>query len=219
MKINTNNYKNIWFTSDWHIGHNKEFLYGPRGCESRDEHVRLLIDGVNKLAGRDDLIIHMGDVSLTATSEELTSWFEEINCKNFWSITGNHDNNYARFLTEYKQKFENCTYRNLGPFKEAMFMEPSPVVGEKARRFSLTLCHYPLQIWNKSHHGSWSLCGHSHNSFEGSSWMNPVGKKFDCGVEAALEFDEKVLFSWEDVKAIMSTKQIFVGDHHNSKTS
>ena len=215
MKINTSDYGNIWFTSDWHIGHKRDFIWEPRGAKSRDDYVKQHILGINKLARPDDLIIHMGDVALTASTGEIGSWFNEIECKNFWSIKGNHDNNYLRFL-DTKPK---GNYRNLGPFLEITLIEPSLFKGDKARRTAVTLCHFPLQIWNKSHHGAWHLCGHSHNSFEESNWAFPEYKRFDCGVEAALEFDQKHMFSFNDVKAIMSTKCIYYGDHHNKETT
>lgn len=33
----------IWFTSDLHFGHNKSFLYEPRGFNSIEEHDATII--------------------------------------------------------------------------------------------------------------------------------------------------------------------------------
>lgn len=39
----------IFVTSDLHIGHNKEFLYKPRGFSSIEEHDKALIENWNNL--------------------------------------------------------------------------------------------------------------------------------------------------------------------------
>jgi calcineurin-like phosphoesterase family protein len=35
--------KKIWFTSDTHFGHQKEFIWGPRGFKSSKEHDEAII--------------------------------------------------------------------------------------------------------------------------------------------------------------------------------
>ena len=39
---------NIWFTSDLHFCHDKEFLYKPRGFNSIEEHDTAIIQNWNK---------------------------------------------------------------------------------------------------------------------------------------------------------------------------
>lgn len=41
----------------------------------------------------------------------------------------------------------------------------------------ITLCHYSMRSWNKSHYASWCLFGHHHGSLE------PYGLSFDVGVD------------------------------------
>ncbi len=232
MKINLNNYNSIFFTSDWHIGHSREFLYEPRDCSSRDEHVNMIIDGINSQAAPDDLIIHMGDMSLTSTFEEFKSWLRQINCKNIFSITGNHDNNWLKFINERNSStFEpdlsdilyyplgQTNYVTLGPQQEITIIEPSGVIGKKAHRYPITLNHYPMHLWNKSHYGAYMLCGHSHGSFEKTQVKYPYGKILDCGVENSLGYHNKIMFHWEDIKKIMKEKSIVHFDHHNYNTT
>lgn len=170
LKVSTTSYDNIWFTSDWHLGHNKEFLYGPRNCSSREEYVEYMIDMINAQAGPNDLIIHIGDVALTVTQNELTDYFSRINCKNFWSTYGNHEGNYERWLFSGEEfELTKMSYKLLHRAEELTVIEPSEVKGQKARRNLIALSHFPYQIWNKSHHGAWHLCGHSHGSFNETS--------------------------------------------------
>lgn len=219
MKINVNNFKSIFFTSDWHLGHNKDFLFEPRGCTDREDHVNTHIEKVNAQAGPEDLIIHIGDVSLSSKPDELAGWFNRINCKNFLSITGNHENTYEKFLYTHGEHFKQN--KSLGPYQELTIIEPSEIVGKKAKRTLVVLCHFPFQIWNKMQHGSIHLCGHSHGSFEETHYSYPVSKRLDCGVENALEWSrgEAVMFHWSDIKLIMNKKSIFKGDHHDRNTT
>lgn len=237
MKINIKDYSDVFFTSDWHLGHNKDFLYGPRGQTSRDGHVKWLVDKINEQASRDALIIHLGDMSLTAKYEELVYWLTCIKCKNIKSLIGNHEGNFTRLIDRFYQfdeyhippvptpnedlLYENRSISSLGKYREITIIEPSNVVGQKAKKYPITLCHFPLLIWNHSHHGSFHLCGHSHGSLVESSPFNATAKRLDCGVENALKWSngERVLFSWEDVKDIMATKEVYKPDHHNEETT
>jgi len=232
MKFNLNDYKNIWFTSDLHLGHNKDFLYSPRGCSSRDEHVNMIIDGINSQAGPADLIFHCGDMCLSSTFKEFMSWVMEIKCNNVYSIIGNHESNFSKLITNQQLRHvpselwgymeSDKQYCGMGPQQEITIIEPSGIMGQKAYRYPITLNHYPMQLWNKSHHGSWHLCGHLHGSFAETAIDYPHYKRFDCGVENGLkykEIGEGFMFHWEDVKVIMSEKSIFNGDHHNKDTT
>jgi calcineurin-like phosphoesterase family protein len=234
-KINTKQYGNIWFTSDWHLGHDKEFLYGPRGCTSRDGHVEWLIANINELAKPNDLIIHMGDMCLTATMDEYVKFLLQINCKTILSLEGNHDHRFEKLIDtlqrgcidpglnlsdDMKQLNAEKTLRSLGPFAEIEMIEEVGK-GKKAHRKGVTLCHYPMCIWNKSHHGTYQLCGHSHGSFKESNPGYPEAKRLDVGIENALSWSEfqRVMFDWNDVKSIMKSKTVPVFDHHTKETT
>jgi len=218
LKINTTQYKNIWFTSDWHLGHNKDFLYRPRFCASRDEHVEWLISRINEIAKPDDLIIHLGDMCLTSTMNEYISWINRIHCRNIWSLTGNHDNRFEEISEKCLTVYPIV---NLGPYQELTIIEPSEIVGRKAMKKPVTLCHFPMLIWNKSQHGTFNLCGHSHGSLKESSPFTKTAKRLDCGIENALSWSklERVMFSWEDIKSVMDKKTIEVLDHHDRSTT
>lgn len=237
MKINTTSYRKIWFTSDWHLGHNKDFLYEPRGRTSRDDHVAWLITQINKLAKPDDLILHLGDMSLTSTYEEFLSWLREIRCKNLMCLTGNHEANFTKLKNRF---YELANFNNppipsedesyllnnkkikwLGQYREITIIEAAEEKNKKARRVPITLCHFPMLVWNKSHHGSINLCGHSHGSLIQSDPFYEEAKRLDCGIENALKWSKgsRVMFSWEDIKEIMSKKKIEILDHHNKETT
>jgi calcineurin-like phosphoesterase family protein len=41
----------------------------------------------------------------------------------------------------------------------------------------IVLCHYSMQAWELSNHGSWHLFGHTHGRLKG------IGMSFDVGVD------------------------------------
>ena len=54
----------IFFTSDTHFGHDREFLWGPRGFTSFQEHDEAIIKNWNETVGPDDIVYHLGDLML-----------------------------------------------------------------------------------------------------------------------------------------------------------
>ena len=54
----------IFVTSDTHFGHDREFLWGPRGFISHVDHDRQVIENWNNVVQPDDIVYHLGDVML-----------------------------------------------------------------------------------------------------------------------------------------------------------
>lgn len=83
---------NIYFISDLHFGHDKAFLYEPRGFKSIKEHDEAIIERWNKVVGKDDIVYVLGDLCLGG--EEGTKHIKEkIDRLNgmITIVTGNHD--------------------------------------------------------------------------------------------------------------------------------
>ena len=83
--------KKIWFTSDTHFYHNKEFLWGGRGFNSSDEMVEKLIQNWNSVVKPNDEVYHLGDVMLNDTEKGIEA-LKKLN-GNIHIIRGNHDTN------------------------------------------------------------------------------------------------------------------------------
>lgn len=47
----------------------------------------------------------------------------------------------------------------------------------KGEKYHITLCHYAMRVWPRSHFNSWHLYGHSHCRLES------IGKNLDVGVD------------------------------------
>lgn len=187
--------KKIWFTSDTHFGHKNIIKFSNRPFDDEDHMNEELIRAWNEVVGEDDTVFHMGDFSLTSPNKT-KEILDRLN-GNIFLILGNHEKSVmrkedvrARF-TEIKDKLEITLN---GQF--------------------IVMCHYGMRVWNKSHHGSWMLYGHSHDSMEHEVW----GRSMDVGVDSAYRIlGEYRPFSFEEIKAIMDKREDNPVDHHVAK--
>lgn len=79
----------IFITSDTHFGHDREFVWGPRGFISHVEHDRQVIENWNAVVQPDDIVYHLGDVMLGDNAYGI-GCLEQLNGK-IKIIPGNHD--------------------------------------------------------------------------------------------------------------------------------
>ena len=89
----------IFVTSDTHFGHDREFLFAPRGFTSIQEHDAAVIANWNSVVGPDDVVYHLGDVMLNDNEHGLEC-LRQLN-GNIKIIPGNHDTD--KRIELYKQ--------------------------------------------------------------------------------------------------------------------
>lgn len=109
-----------WFTSDLHFGHNKEFLYKPRGFGSIKEHDDAILRNINLCVGSYDTLYILGDVMLNDNDHGL-DYLSKLNGHKK-IIIGNHDtDNRIKLYKEvddvevlgYSFLIKSCNYRFL----------------------------------------------------------------------------------------------------------
>lgn len=177
--------KQPYFSSDYHLGHKNILKYDKRPFEDIDEHDEAIIINHNRVVDKDDDFYFLGDFSFNQSKTE--GYLKRLNGNKFF-IKGNHDNKETIAL--YKKY---GTY--LGEFAEL-----------KINGQSITLCHYALKVWNKSHHGSWHLYGHSHGSLP----EDENSLSFDIGINCTNYYP----LSFDSVKQRMEKKEFKPLDHH-----
>jgi len=79
----------IWLTSDLHLGHDREFIYGPRGFNSIEEHDKTIIQNWNNLVSWEDEIWLLGDCMLNDNEGGIRK-LNQLAGK-IYIICGNHD--------------------------------------------------------------------------------------------------------------------------------
>ena len=60
---------NIWLTSDFHFGHDREFVWKARGYSSVEEMNEIQIEKFNSLVQSDDTVYILGDLMLGNNDE------------------------------------------------------------------------------------------------------------------------------------------------------
>ena len=136
----------IWFTSDFHFGHEKEFLWKPRGFTTWEEHAQKIIENYNSVVRPNDEVYTLGDCMLKNDNFGIEC-LKQLNGKKYLAV-GNHDSNarLGRYMLE--DIFENIQYGY------------RLVYG----KMSIYAQHYPAMMGNyKDKHPTICLAGHTHS--------------------------------------------------------
>jgi len=146
-----------WFTSDTHFGHAKVIVYSKRPFGSVREMDEALIANWNERVKVTDTIYHLGDFGF-GRKGELQQILDQLNGHKHL-IEGNHDRK-ARIHT-------------LRGWASVQHYREINIDGQH-----IVLFHYAQRVWNRSHHVSIALFGHSHGHMPGNSQSLDVGT--DC---------------------------------------
>ncbi len=175
--------KNIYFTSDHHFGHKNILKFTERPFATVEEMDEVLIERWNSKVGPDDEVYHLGDMGLCSQGK-LRKILERLNGK-IYLIKGNHESSAMACHSRFEWIKE---------YYELLIKDEDFERGEQL----IVLFHYAMRVWNVSHHGSYHLYGHSHNTLPDL----PESRSFDIGVDS----HDYYPLSWAEVKAIMQQK-------------
>ena len=88
--------RNIWFVSDWHVGHANILIYQKRPFKDVQEQTEAIIKNHNKLVGSNDLVYVLGDVGY---NDHVKAMVPRLQGRLFL-ILGNHDKESLNFYLE-----------------------------------------------------------------------------------------------------------------------
>lgn len=142
---------NVWVTSDTHFGHDRDFLYSPRGFNSIEEHDKEMIKRWNEVVQPDDIVYHLGDVMLN-NNEHGMECLKQLN-GNIKIIPGNHDTPTRLKLYTTLPNVEVLGYAEV----------------IKYNKYNIYLSHHPTITSNLDFDKPLkarliNICGHSHTS-------------------------------------------------------
>lgn len=136
---------NTWITSDLHLGHDRDFIWGPRGFSSVEEHDAEIIHLWNETVPKNGDVYVLGDLILGNTEAGLEK-LKQLNGDIHIAI-GNHDTDGR--IEEY--------------FKQLNIMNIQMGYRFNIKKMTFLLSHYPTIVTNVGQEKPIvNLCGHSH---------------------------------------------------------
>lgn len=158
--------KMIYFTSDLHFGHDRQFIYKPRGFSSIQEHDEALIERWNSIVTSEDEVYILGDLMLKDNIHGIEC-LKRLNGKKYF-IRGNHDTDTRIDL------YMDSYCGNISYLGDAITM--------KYKGYHFYLSHYPTLTGNLEKESlkrmTCNLYGHTHqkvNFYEDRPYMYHVG--------------------------------------------
>lgn len=212
IKKSRKQYRKIKINSDFHYGHDKSFLYGPRGFANAQSHTDWIDSQIASL-DPNDLLICLGDVGLSIGADPIIEFINRIPCETIM-VWGNHNSGvYQAYKKNLPAGFENCEVYPLKISKNVTIIGESFLLDVDYDRFFCT--HMAPLVWHDMNKGRVCLCGHSHGNFK---QINPdrddFGKILDCGVDNALKYNGTAFFDVDEVSGILRAKKSSSFDHH-----
>lgn len=215
MKFKDSEERKLFVTGCLHLNHNPDWdkpLWDMRGYKSCQEMTDSIIFKINETCRSSDVLLVLGDFCLNTTEKEFNELISRINPELYF-IYGNHNSPWEKLYAKDCREIYNDdivafprywgNIKVLGYYVELYWNKKSVICN-----------HYAYQVWNSSHHGSWSLCSHSHGTLKTILPEYKQGKQLDCGWDV----HSKPL-SFSDIDKIMKKKEITYLDHHNNKTN
>ena len=177
-----------------HFGHTNILKYCNRPFNTIQDMDRALIKNWNDRVAPNDVVYHLGDFAFASPARISDLLFRALHGR-IRLIRGNHDRWIKGFKNENPSKVE--WIRDYYEIKDL----PERII----------LFHYPIGSWNKAHHGSIHLHGHSHGNYQ-FSWpvSSECGKIMDMGVDC----NNYSPVSAEEVIERASKLQFRNVDHH-----
>lgn len=148
---------NIWLTSDWHLDHDNIIKHCKRPFELTWQMNQQIVGNFCNLVKKKDLVYYLGDFAWRSST--VTRLLPNLPGR--WTfILGNHDERHKNLISRYVEGVERLLIL-------------------KMKGCDVTLCHYPMASWHKSHYQAWNFHGHCHG--------NPVEpyhpRRIDVGID------------------------------------
>lgn len=184
-----------FFTADLHLWHSNILVLAGRPFVSIEAHNQAIQDGINDVVTPSDCLVILGDLAF-GKPERLSKWLDGLRTKKLHLVWGNHDG-----TAESLVKREPMRFQRVGDKLEYQIQWPG-------REWVKLFCsHYAHRVWNKSHHGSYHLYGHSHGSLPD----DPHARSMDVGVDT----NRYRPWALEDIIARLDQRDFKAIDHHN----
>lgn len=199
------NCENLFFASDFHFGHDNVIKFDKRPFKNVNEMHRTIIDNWNSVTNDDSITYYLGDLSYGKKMgfEYLKSLLQELNGE-IRMILGNHD--------RLDQLINLDRFSDIQTYKRLEIGGDPDMKGNRV----IILSHYAHLVWDKHHHESWHLHGHSHQNLT----TTPYGRNTYYNrkvIDVGCNGYNYTPLSYQDIKSLMSKKKVETIDHHTER--
>lgn len=213
---------NIFFFSDFHGNHDRDFIYLRRGYNNVQDHYSGVLKAWNEVVNNTSIVFHLGDIIFKdSTGQGFRSLIHALQFKELYLLLGNHTSGQRQEYLHHlaiqhpgsvingELQYEVYPLRVNYGHKTVIFL---PEYFEASINSAhVVLCHYPIMSFNGDGKGTFHLCGHSHGNCKESHKDTGLGYRLDVGVES---FGRPV--SMTEVRQIFSKRQTHSFDHHGN---
>ena len=166
---------NVYFTSDFHCFHNKILVYDNREFNDIHHMHQVIEERWNETVNPDDIVIYCGDLSFARVEnkENFTKMLSRFNGKIHF-VMGNHD--------KYDEIIKMSKFSSVQDYLELRLTH----YNDENIKVETLFCimHYPIFSWNKKHHGSYQIHGHSHQGLSDGDF-HKRNRIIDVGVHGS----------------------------------
>lgn len=212
IKISFEDREKIRFTSDFHLNHPREFLWGARGFSSMQEHDEWILEQLQTLP-KNTILVNLGDSCLNDASGETFAALAQFEFEQHYLLNSNHmsgakqayqstrDKLGLNFEDVYPISYGNITF--VGDYLELYF-------GRKM----FPVMHYPILSWNNMGRGSLMVSGHCHNNNPLTNASSDRMKVIDVGVDSNIERYGSAFITYDQLLEVGAERENSIIDHH-----
>lgn len=212
--------QNYYFVSCLHFGHDREFIYKPRGYNNIVEHDEGIIAKWNENITSNDIVFSIGDNVFGYNADKrLEEYFRRLNFNTLYISPGNHYSGYHQLYKKFQEELYGVDDIEIVPLRYK-FTETKTIVfvpnyyeiyiGNQA----LVLCHYPIFPHNGAGKGVWGIFGHCHGKNEKTNIRTGTGKVIDVCIESMGR-----PISYPEIANIFKHRASEDVGHHTDKTT
>lgn len=136
--VNIHDPANTFVWSDLHLGHDRDFIWRPRGFNSVQEHDAILEQRWKDNLNEDSVIFNLGDIVFGLDAEDkLLRFLHRVPFKTLYLMSGNHTAGFSQII----ERSDNGVFR-LNANKTIVFIPNYLEVKSKGKTYVLS--HYPI---------------------------------------------------------------------------
>ncbi len=202
LKFQHTKEQKIFWVSDLHYGHDRDFILNKRGYNTIAEHDEGIIAKWNSVVSNNDIVFNLGDIIFGHDSyARLKVLLHRLNFREMYLSGGNHLSGFKDIMNIQDGIF---------PVNGRDVLIMPNLYNVTVNKQNVVNCHFPIVSWEGMSHGAWHVCGHEHGQYlNARPEIKTGGKVVDVGIEL---FGQPIDF--DTLRHVMNLKSSIQVGHH-----